>query len=282
MWSWWTSWWTSWYPSYPRVSVANHWSSVQLTAQAHPRSTWKHRPFAAHWVGDWQATWPRDHVTTWWLWAKHWEKKSPRNQGPKLLQFDSDAKIARGENAIPRKCHRWAQPPWKCLPGVTWIGRIASIHCPCPWVVKLRYQRPVSKILLQLQPLKWLERYRWYRWYGAFTCLYHVPFTKTARSNHGHRFAPPGYEKRSDGFHCAAGYVGAVEVSRSSSSHQVSPTNDQDLPPIFFGKSQVLIISMINWVNSPRLMVKACSQFLKSYDVIWIATDNFPKNTHQI
>ena len=109
----------------------------------------------------------------------------------------------------PEGCDIPCVDPSDCSPGVTWIGRIAKIHCPCRWVLKLRSTSSFEDH--QCSCSHWFFRcflsFR-YLWCGAFTI--HLPFIY-------HSFTLPGYEKRSDGFHCAAGYVGAVEVSRMSS-----------------------------------------------------------------
>ena len=135
------------------------------------RSTWKHRPFAAHWVGDWQVT---SQSLLWWC-------SIPKDVISHVLTHVTARQVWLGLGGLQRST---------ALAGVYWSSD----------------RRPVSKIINAVAVIDFSD----FSWVLDIFDVVHLPFMY-------HSFTLPGYEKRSDGFHCAAGYVGAVEVSRMSS-----------------------------------------------------------------
>ena len=85
----------------------------------------------------------------------------------------------------PEGCDIPCVDPCDCSPGVTWIGRIAKIHCPCRWVLKLRSTSSFEDH--QCSCSHWFFRcflsFR-YLWCGAFTI--HLPFIYHSFTIHLH------------------------------------------------------------------------------------------------
>ena len=220
-------------------------------SDAHPmrcdlRSTWQHRPLAAHWVGHWQATSQKhlrclgSRLVTLATGERDWVVDGDVLDGRKGRKGRKERKGRKGRKRRKgrkgRKRRHMRRTPlwwwWDCSipkdvisvtvmygsPGVTWIGRIAKIHCPCPWVLKLRSTSSTSSFD-EWCSWTWLF-FLMFSWVLDIFDVVHLPFIYHSFSIHS--FAAPGYEKRSDGFHCAAGYVGAVEVSRMISSEPAS------------------------------------------------------------